>query len=361
MAVCLFILVAFLAYANGSNDNCKGVATLVGYGAATPRRALFYGTVTTALGAGVSFWSSRGLLKSFSTGLFAAGTPLTQGFFVAVLMGAFCWVMLATFTGLPVSTTHAITGSLIGAGVVTFGRSAVQWQALGKGFLVPLGVSPLLSLGVVYLLAWPVVWVVGRAAARCVCITQEPVATVTGGLAVAAMRSRVIVGTSQECDTRATVAAVGVSAAANAVHWVSGGLIGFARGWNDAPKIAALCLIALPHNMGVGFAIVTMAMAAGGWVSGRGVLETLSKKLTPLPLSDSLTASLATAALVCMASWQGLPVSTTHVSTGAIIGAGLKRDPRGVKWRKVGEIILSWALTLPVAGLLAAAASRALR
>ena len=72
MIVALLILAALLAYANGSNDNCKGVATLVGFGAATPTQALIYATFTTAVGSGVSFWYSSGMLKNFSTGLFAA-------------------------------------------------------------------------------------------------------------------------------------------------------------------------------------------------------------------------------------------------------------------------------------------------
>ncbi len=80
-----------------------------------------------------------------------------------------------------------------------------------------------------------------------------------------------------------------------------------------------------------------------------------------MPLAESLTASLMTATLVGLASWNSLPVSTTHVSTGAIIGAGLKRDPRGVRWGKVGEIVLSWIVTLPVAGLIAAAAALIVR
>src|SRR6185436_13770447 len=150
----------------------------------------------------------------------------------------------------------------------------------------------------------------------------------------------------------------------NGIHWLSGGLISFARGWNDTPKIAALSLFALAsvsHGTAIGFVIVTIAMAAGGLIAGRKVLETLSKKVTPLPLAESLTASLVSAALVSMASWMLLPVSTTHVTTGAIIGAGLKKDPRGVKWSKVGEIVLSWLITLPVAALIAAVAKAAIR
>ena len=76
MLVAILILVGLLAFANGANDNCKGVATLVGFGAARPRQALVWATVTTAAGSAVSFWLAAGLIKSFSTGLFAKGTPL---------------------------------------------------------------------------------------------------------------------------------------------------------------------------------------------------------------------------------------------------------------------------------------------
>lgn len=345
----LLVLVALLAYANGSNDNSKGVATLVGYGAATARRALLFAAVTTALGGCVSFWSSGGLLKSFSTGPFAHGVSgLDTAFFTAVLIGAFGWVIFATFTGLPVSTTHAILGSLIGAGLVALGGEKVQWSVLGKSFVVPLVLSPILSLAIVYVMAWPVVWLVERSArTRQVSVERLAVAVVSG-------QTTAVPTVEVEYESAAHTRRV--SPAANAIHWTSGGLIGFARGWNDTPKIAALSLLAFPGRMGIGFIVVTIAMAAGGLISGRKVLETMARKLTPLPLTESLTASLTTAALVCLASWKGLPVSTTHVSTGSIIGAGLKNDPAAVKWKKVFEIALSWVITLPAAGLIAAAA-----
>src|SRR5215213_8811072 len=123
----LLLLVALLAFANGANDNCKGVATLVGFGVTTPRRAMVWATITTLAGAIVSFWFAGGLVKSFSSGLFAKGAPLTVAFFIAVLIGAFAWIIFATRTGLPVSTTHAITGGLVGAGIVQFGAPSLQW------------------------------------------------------------------------------------------------------------------------------------------------------------------------------------------------------------------------------------------
>src|SRR3954469_18656696 len=168
MTVLLVCLVAALAFANGSNDNGKGVATLVGFGAARPRAALLYATVATAIGGVVSFRLARGLLAGFSTGLFANGTPITPAFFVAVLIGAFGWVMLASRTGMPVSTTHAIIGALCGAGLVAFGQATFQWQMLGSKFAVPLALGPVVSLASVYLLAWPVVYLATQLAGWCV-------------------------------------------------------------------------------------------------------------------------------------------------------------------------------------------------
>jgi len=350
------------------------VATLVGFGAAKPFSALCYATAATAVGGIVSFWLAGGLLASFGTGLFAKGTTLDPRFFVAVLLGACGWVLLATRTGMPVSTTHAIIGALPGAGLVAFGTTRMEWSFLGAKFATPLAVSPILSLVIVYMVCWPVLFVLGRLAGRCVCVIEQPIAVesphpaAVGGAAVARVTATlpaVVVGDEQTCPTAADrVAAATTSGVANVTHWLSAGLTSFARGWNDTPKIAALSLLALAsvaHGTALGFAIVTIAMAAGGVFAGRKVLETLAKKLTPLPLAESLTASLVTAALVMVASKIALPVSTTHVATGSIIGAGLKNNPSQVKWGKVGEIVLSWIITLPGAAIVAAAARWMLR
>jgi len=331
MLVVIVFLVALLAFANGANDNGKGVATLVGFGAASVRQALAWALITTAAGAVLSFWFAGGLIKSFSAGLFADGTPVGGPFFAAVLIGAIGWVAFATYTGMPVSTTHAITGGLVGAGLTAFSSSQIRWQELGTKVGVPLAVSPVLSTVLVYVLALPVAAIARRSR-----IPAEPVDPISGE----PMKSGFF-GT--------------------ALHWATSGLVGFARGWNDAPKIAALTMGALTTSgvanaMAIAFAVVTFSMALGGILAGRRVLEMMATKLTPLPLAESLTASTTTAALVSAASWAGLPVSTTHVSTGAIIGAGLANDPKEVKWGKVRDIVVSWLVTLPVAAMIAAAA-----
>src|SRR4051812_26717426 len=267
--ITVVILVAALSYANGANDNSKGVATLVGFGAATPRQALLWATATTAVGAGFSFLVAGGMVEAFKAMLFVPGTPLGSTFFIAVLVGAIGWVMFATRTGLPVSTTHAIVGGLIGAGLVAFGRDRIVWSFLGRGVGLPLVLGPLVSTALVYLLAWPVVAVSRRYADRCVCVAAQQPAAVPAMSSVRAAsatadlagpRLTVTTGTAAECDASSPAVAVTTSKAADTVHWLSGGLVGFARGWNDAPKITALGLVGLsaarvPHPTAMGFAI----------------------------------------------------------------------------------------------------------
>lgn len=367
MLIALIFFLGFLSFANGANDNCKGVATLVGFGAAKPREALIWAAVTTAVGATISFWLADSLVNKFSKELFASGVVLDTAFFAAALFGASGWVILATVTGMPVSTTHALTGALVGCGLVELASGSVQWSVLTGKFLKPLALSPLLSTLLVFLMAWPVGRIAKRYAAQCICVVDRAVEVPVGAAAAVADSGPMIVtGTNSECGIHGAVPIASTSSLANGVHWFSSGMVGLARGWNDAPKIAALGVVAVSSLVPQGgrlltFLLVTVAMAVGGLMAGTKVLRTLAMKLTPLPLAESLTASMTTAALVSLASWNGLPVSTTHVSTGAIIGAGLKNNPRSVRWVKVIEVLLSWFVTLPVAGLLAAGAKYAFR
>src|SRR5881394_232138 len=133
MTIVLLLLVALLAFSNGANDNSKGVATLVGYGAAKPFEALIFAALTTAIGGCVAFFLAGGLLSAFKGGwLFdkSVEAQLSGRFYLAVLIGACCWILIATRTGMPVSTTHAIIGALCGSGMISFGSASFQWAAL---------------------------------------------------------------------------------------------------------------------------------------------------------------------------------------------------------------------------------------
>ncbi len=356
MEAVILALTAVLAFANGANDNAKGVATLVGHGAAGPRAALLWAAASTALGAAVGALLGQGLLAAFRAPFVGGGAPLPAGFFAAALVGAGAWILLATRTGMPVSTTHAILGGLLGAGLVEVGASHIGWSVLIAKAALPLLASPFIAMALVLSLGRPLAALARRAERRCVCAVETVSPTLSGGAAVGTRRLALVSGDTVACALHSPAAAVSGGDVATALHWGTSGLVGVARGWNDAPKIAALALVALPAGTGqrTAFALVALAMALGGLLAGRRVLSTLAEKITPLPMGESLAASAVSSVLVALASWRGLGVSTTHVTTGGIIGAGVARSPRDVRWRVVRDIALSWIVTLPAAALVAA-------
>ena len=140
----------------------------------------------------------------------------------------------------------------------------------------------------------------------------------------------------------------------DALHYLSAGAASFARGLNDTPKIAALLLVAKAFDVRWGIVAVALTMALGALLDADRVAETLGKKVTDMNPGQGFAANLATAALVITASFHSLPVSTTHVSVGALLGIGI--TTRQTKWRSVLQIILCWVITLPCAAALAALA-----
>ncbi len=127
----IFALGIAMAYANGANDVSKAIATLVGSGVTNYRRAILWGTVCTGIGSLFSVLIAGALISTFTKGFIGASVTQTESFALAVLLGAILWVFLATSTGLPVSTTHAITGSIVGVGA-TRRWSAVRWGVAGQ-------------------------------------------------------------------------------------------------------------------------------------------------------------------------------------------------------------------------------------
>ncbi|MEW5323651.1 inorganic phosphate transporter [Geobacillus thermoleovorans] len=157
--------------------------------------------------------------------------------------------------------------------------------------------------------------------------------------------------------------------ASKGITWVSSGAICFVRAINDTPKIVAIAVLVamLPFDgrqidtLFPMFLFVTVAMGIGSLVKGVSVTRLLSKKVTQLDDHSSVAAVLTTTALVLSSSQLGLPVSTTHVSTSAIIGAGIRKGRQAINWSVVRDMVLSWLVTLPGAGLLGAIAYYILR
>lgn len=361
-------LVAFgallLAFVNGANDNMKGVATLYGSGALGYRASLRLATLSTAAGSLASLLLAGSLAKAFSAKGLVPAAFLTPEYLAAVALGASATVLVATRLGLPVSTTHALVGALGGAGAVAAG-SALDLSVLGSVFVLPLAAGPILGLVLSVALVesggrigrWT-----GLAPATCVCVDRvEAVPPSGGAFALSDARLAVVVDHRDDCARREDVRVLGfeLSRVMDLGHVASATLVGFARGLNDTPKILGLLIGLHIFSPGTGTVALGGAMALGGWVAARRVAETLARKLTPMSPSEGFAGNAATSLLVVSASQLGLPVSTTHVSTGGIFGIGASNGE--LRWRMAGEVVLAWVATLPLAAGLGAVLMRSLR
>jgi inorganic phosphate transporter, PiT family len=404
MAILLFFAVCFLAYSNGANDNFKGVASLFGSKTTRYRTAITWATATTFAGSMAAIVLAETLLKRFSgKGLVPDTLVGSPAFLLAVAVGASITVILATLTGFPISTTHSILGGLVGSGWMAVGAQ-VKLAVLGRTFFLPLLLSPLLAVGLgasVYVVfrwlrlqlgihkEWWLPTGTGLSTARQVvpipqpssvfamqAIPLEGFAIPSEGFAIAEPIKRLSpeLAYATGTPTAALSAAHSTSSSAapspylqrytggigairwqqimDAAHFLSAGVVGFARGLNDTPKMVALLLVLPAIGARWGLLTVAVAIALGGWLSAKRVAETMSNKITGMNAGQGFSANLVTGWLVIAASLFGLPVSTTHVSVGSLVGIGLVN--RQADFTVVRNILLSWVVTLPCAATIGA-------
>lgn len=365
LAALLIATTLFLAYANGANDNFKGCSTLYGSNTLSYRGALVVATAAQLAGSAASVLLADTLVKAFSgKGLVPPEISASIPFLVSVGFGASTTVMLATALGFPISTTHALTGALVGAALIA-NSGTVDLSVLGQSFFLPLLISPVMAA----FLAAPLYWVVHRSVVAlnlsknsCICLTDLPAVVAAandGAVSVGkvAFAPAVTTGTIATCARQTSYQGsfVGISAqtAVDCVHYLSAFALCFARGLNDTPKVFALLFAASLMQAEVSLLMIAAAMAIGGWLHSRKVAEKMSKEITPLNEGQALTANLVASFLVIGASKLGLPVSTTHVTVGAISGIGAIKGT--ARYGVIRNILLSWVLTLPVAAVIGAA------
>lgn len=355
--IILFIAACFLAYSNGANDNFKGVATLFGSGTTDYKKAIIWATVTTFAGSVAAIFLAETLVKNFSgKGLVPDSLIQNPIFAISIALGAAFTVFLATKIGMPISTTHGLVGALFGAGFVAIG-SDFNFSKLGNTFLIPLIVSPLMAAVLSYLLYIFFRFTrrkIGLTKQSCVCVSEkQSVAQLTNSELSMDTFSKIEITTCKKsCAEIYDGKILGITSqkVLDALHYISSGVVSFARGLNDTPKIVGLLIIISGLDLHWGMIAIAVAMALGGLLNARKVGETMSKKITPMNSGQGFTANMITGILVTTASIHGLPVSTTHVSVGSIFGIGTvtkKANPKVIY-----KIVLSWVLTLPLAALI---------
>ncbi len=358
----IFVMTLLLAAANGANDNIKGAATLVGSGVIGHRGAIALATLTTALGGAASIFLANGLLQAFSgRGIVPQEITVSHSFLLSVAAGAAATVWLATWRGLPISTTHGLLGGLLGAGLAA-APARVEMAAAAKIMLLPLLLSPLIALALSMMLV-PMLRRLDRRmaiATPCVCTETALVADGSTAIGHSARSVGLAVGlaTDAHCQPALgrSVKNFATTLWIDRAHFLSAGTVSFARGLNDTPKIAALMVAAGASGVSGASLAVIVAMALGGWFAARKVSDTLSFKVTRMDPREGLGGNLVTALLVIGASRFGLPVSTTHVSTGALFGIAAGNGSG--KYRMIRNILLAWLFTLPIAALIAYATQR---
>lgn len=290
-AIAICIATIFVAYANGANDNFKGVATLFGSQTTNYKTAIWWATLTTFAGSITSIVLAEKLLQNFS------GKGLV---------------------------TEAIANT-----------NQFHFAALGKSFFIPLLVSPLMAIilgGLFYCLLRYIRMFLHIDKAWCVCAGNQqeliPIATTEKGninLLQKVIKPDITIDTEEKCNQKYIGNFLGINSQklVDFCHFISAGVVSFARGLNDTPKIVALLLGVTTFSIRGGMFAVGLGMAIGGLLNAQKVAHTVSKKITTLNPGKGLAANLVTGFLVIFASRFGVPVSTTHVFVGSIFGVGI--------------------------------------
>lgn len=362
MITSVFIILAavFLAYANGANDNFKGAATLFGSGASSYKKALWWASISTFAGSLSAIFISAKIITAFSgKGLVPEQIARDPHFLLSAGLGASLTVFIATLIGMPVSTTHSLTGSLIGAGIIAAG-SRINFSILANKFFAPLLISPIVSALLTFII-YPC-FKFCRVRLRierqmCLCVADRPQGVCINADGTAVLKSTGISLTLDQLKNcqeyyQGRIFGFDSQGVLDKLHYLSSAAVSFARGLNDTPKIAALLLVMGAFSLKGGILLAASAIAIGGLLSARRVALTMSRRITRMNHGQGFSANLVTAILVIFASKWGFPVSTTHVSCGSLFGIGLMNKQADIS--VIRKIVLAWVITLPLAGILSA-------
>jgi len=321
LVVALVIALAlFFDFTNGFHDTANAMATPIATGALRPKVAVAIAAVLNLVGA----FLSTEVARTISGGLIRegdGGVQITPLMIFAGLIGAIVWNMVTWLFGLPSSSSHALFGGLIGAVVVGAGFGAIDGGVLLSKVVLPALLAPVIACSVAFL------------ATRLAYLIAARSDSAQGGFRYGQV--------------------------------FTSSLVSLAHGTNDAQKtmgVITLTLVAAGfQTAGTGpefwvIVVCALAIALGTYMGGWRIIRTIGTRITDIAAPQGFAAEASTAATILASSHLGFALSTTQVASGSVIGAGLGRDVRSVRWRVAGRIAVAWLITLPAAGAVAALA-----
>jgi PiT family inorganic phosphate transporter len=317
--IVLIVLIAtalLFDFLNGLHDAANSIATIVSTRVLSPRYAVFWAAFFNFV---AFFVFGLHVAKTIGTGIVSPNV-ITDTVIFGALMGAIVWNVLTWLAGIPSSSSHALVGGLVGAGVAHGGWPSIVWSGLGKtiaAIVLSPGLGLILALFLVLIVSWLFV--------------------------------------------RSTPSAV--DALFRHVQFVSASLYSLGHGGNDAQKtMGIIAALLYAHGITKGdfsipfWVVLTCqaAMAFGTLAGGWRIVRTMGSRITRLSPLQGVCAETAGSITLFLATYLGIPVSTTHTITGAIIGVGAARRTSAVRWNVARGIVVAWVVTIPAAALMGA-------
>ncbi|MDX3924766.1 MAG: inorganic phosphate transporter [Shinella sp.] len=312
----LIAVALFFDFLNGLHDAANSIATIVSTRVLRPQYAVMWAAFFNFI---AFLFFGLHVAETLGTGIIDPGI-VTPAVIFAALMGAIVWNIVTWAFGIPSSSSHALIGGLVGAGLAKTGFDAVVWGGLlktaGAIFMSP-AIGFLLALLLILLVSW-------------IFVRQTPFA---------------------------------VDSTFRILQFVSASLYSLGHGGNDAQKTMGIIAVLLYSQGYLGgefhvpfWVVITCqaAMALGTLFGGWRIVHTMGSKITKLNPMQGFCAETGGAITLFGATWLGIPVSTTHTITGAIVGVGAARRVSAVRWGLAGNIVVAWIITLPSAALISA-------
>ena len=308
-------------FLNGLHDAANSIATVVATRLLSPVQAVIFAAAFNfaAYFVTIAFPALHAVAETIGKGLIDQNL-ITPAVIFGALIGAMFWNVVTWLKGIPSSSSHALVGGLVGSGVAHGGITGIQWTGLNKT-LVAIVLSPMLGMILAMLVMLASSWLFHRT---------------TAGRAERSLR---------------------------ALHLVSSAAYSLSHGLNDAQKTMGIITVllystgylsgefAVPHWVAIScYVAIALGTMMGGWK----IIETMGSRITKLSQHQGFSASLGGSVILFTASALGIPVSTTHTITGAIIGAGTARRASAVRWGVAQNVIAAWVITIPASAAVGA-------